>query len=178
MRGNGGINWNVASSDRTVFEEAKKKKKKERDQTPSLAFVFTGRARAAETGRGSMYVCRVPVRWGIFSLPPPTLAHLWSRPSFEVTLREGRGIKAKQKSQQVHVALELTKSAICIIYSLNCSNARRWRDLWVPDNPSGLTNAIKRAPSPHLFLITACGAKTWEHLNACEVIYLNINSSR
>lgn len=135
------------------------------------------RERGAETGRGSMYVCRVPVRWGIFFFPPP-FAHLWSRPSFEVTLREGRGIKAKQKSRQVHVALELTKSAICIIYSLNCSNVRRWRDLWVPDNPSSLTNAIKHAPSPHLFLITACSAKTREHLNAYEVIYLNINSGR
>lgn len=47
----------------------------------------------------------------------------------------------------------------------------------MPDNPSGLTNAIKHAPSPHLFLITACSA-TREHLNADEVIYLNINSGR
>lgn len=128
--------------------------------------------------RQRIYVC-MQGDGTLGNIPPhPPPAHLWSRPSFEATFSEGRGIKAKQKSRQVHVALELTKSAICIIYSLNCSNARRWRDLWVPDNPSGLTNAIKHAPSPHLFLITACGAKTWEHLNAYEVIYLNINSGR
>lgn len=156
----------------------RQKKRSEIRRRRSLLFSLGERVLLRQAEDLCMYAgCRYVGEY-FLSPPPPTLAHLWSRPSFEVTLREGRGIKAKQKSQQVHVALELTKSAICIIYSLNCSNARRWRDLWVPDNPSGLTNAIKRAPSPHLFLITACGAKTWEHLNACEVIYLNINSSR
>lgn len=153
-----------------------RRRKSEIRQRCSLLFSLWERAWCWDRQR--IYVC-MQGAGTLGNIPPhPPLAHLWSRPSFEVTLREGRGIKAKQKSRQVHIALELTKSAICIIYSLNCSNVRRWRDLWVPDNPSGLTNAIKYVPSPHLFLITACGAKTWEHLNAYEVIYLNINSGR
>lgn len=96
---------------------SRRRKRARSDDVACFCF-HSERECGAEAGRGSMYVCRVPVRWGIFHPPPP--AHLWSHPSFEVTLREGRGIKAKQKSRQVHVALELTKSAICIIYSLNC----------------------------------------------------------
>lgn len=51
-------------SDRTVLEETKKEKETS-DGVACFCFL-SERVCGAETGRGSMYVCRVPVRWGIY----------------------------------------------------------------------------------------------------------------
>lgn len=121
MRGKREINWNVAVSDRTVLEETKKRKTS--DGVTCFCFL-SKRVCGVETGRSCMYVCRVPVRWGIYFFNC-----LWSLPGFEVTLSEG-GKKPRQKSPQVHTATRpLQKTAICIIYSLNSLNAKRWEDL-------------------------------------------------
>lgn len=150
---------------------SRRRKRPRSDDVACFCF-HSERECGAEAGRGSMYVCRVPVRWGIFHPPArPSLitSQLWSNSQGREGNKSQAEVTASSRRTRTHKK--------CNLHNL-FSKLLRWRDLWVPDNPSGLTNAIKQAPSPHLFLITACGAKTWEYLNAYEAIYLNINSCR
>lgn len=112
MWGNGEINWNVASSDRTAFVETKKRS----DAVARFCFYWVRECVVLRQAEDlCMYAgCRYVGEFFFLSFFP--FAHLWSRPSFEVTLREGRGIKAKQKSRQVHIATRTHKK--CNLHNL------------------------------------------------------------
>lgn len=100
-----------------VWQDCVRGDKKERDQTPLLAFVFTEWESAWCGDRRRIYVCMQGAgTLGNFFLFFHPFAHLWSRPGFEVILGEGRGIKAKQKSRQVHVATRTHKK--CNLHNL------------------------------------------------------------
>lgn len=52
-------------SDRTVLEEETREKGRETSDGVARFCFLSERERGVETGRSCMYVCRVPVRWGI-----------------------------------------------------------------------------------------------------------------
>lgn len=95
------INWNVAMSDRTVLEETKK-----RNFRWCRLLLFSERENVRCWDRQKIHVCiQGASTLGNFFF----FSCLWSLLGFEVTLSEG-GEKAKQKSQQVHIATRTHKN--------------------------------------------------------------------
>lgn len=102
-------------------EKEKREKKKTSDDVACFCFL-SERACGVETGRSCMYVCRVPVRWGIYFFNC-----LWSLPGFEVTLSEW-GKKPSRSHRKFTLQLGLAKN--CNLHNLffkqlKCKEMRR-----------------------------------------------------